>query len=91
MPNSSRPIESESGLPVKAVYGADDLRGWQPDEQLAKPGEFPFTRGVYPTMYTGRPWTMRQYAGFGTARESNERYKQLLEADRKSTRLNSSH
>src|SRR5207244_3298635 len=47
-------------------------------ERLGEPGEFPFTRGVYPTMYTERPWTMRQYAGFGTARESNARYRQLL-------------
>ena len=51
-----------------------------PTEQLGVPGEFPFTRGVYPTMYTGRPWTMRQYAGFGTAKESNQRYHQLLAA-----------
>jgi methylmalonyl-CoA mutase N-terminal domain/subunit len=43
-------------------------------------GKFPFTRGVYPTMYTGRPWTMRQYAGFGNAKESNERYLQLVKA-----------
>ena len=45
-----------------------------------QPGEYPYTRGVYPSMYTGRPWTMRQYAGFGTAAESNERYHQLIDA-----------
>src|SRR5512133_334821 len=50
------------------------------DEQLGLPGEYPYTRGVQPTMYRGRFWTMRQYAGFGTARESNERYKYLLAA-----------
>lgn len=70
--------ESESGLPIEPVYGPDDLAGWDPAEQLGEPGRYPFTRGVYPSMYTGRPWTMRQYAGFGTAVESNARYKQLI-------------
>ncbi len=69
---------TESGLPFRPVYGPEDLDGFDPETQLAAPGEFPFTRGVYPSMYTGRPWTMRQYAGFGTAKESNERYKQLV-------------
>jgi methylmalonyl-CoA mutase, N-terminal domain len=69
---------SESGLPIEPVYGPDALAGWDPDERLGAPGEFPFTRGVYPSMYTGRPWTMRQYAGFGTAKESNARYHQLV-------------
>jgi methylmalonyl-CoA mutase N-terminal domain/subunit len=72
--------ETESGLPIEAVYGPDALAGWDPKERLGTPGEYPYTRGVYPTMYTGRPWTMRQYAGFGTAAESNQRYHQLLEA-----------
>jgi methylmalonyl-CoA mutase N-terminal domain/subunit len=71
---------SESGLPIRAVYGPDDLAGWDPRERLGEPGAYPFTRGVYPTMYTGRPWTMRQYAGFGTAAESNRRYRQLIAA-----------
>ncbi|MFF1462641.1 methylmalonyl-CoA mutase [Streptomyces sp. NPDC058330] len=70
--------ESESGLPIEPVYGPDALDGWQAGEKLGEPGAYPFTRGVYPTMYTGRPWTMRQYAGFGTATESNARYKQLI-------------
>ncbi|HET6625596.1 MAG TPA: methylmalonyl-CoA mutase family protein [Nocardioidaceae bacterium] len=69
---------TESGLPFEAVYGPEALDGFDPGAQLGDPGEFPFTRGVYPSMYTGRPWTMRQYAGFGTARESNQRYKQLV-------------
>src|SRR5688572_23460456 len=55
-----------------------DLASWDPDEDLGPPGEFPFTRGIQPTMYRGRLWTMRQYAGFGTARESNRRYRHLL-------------
>src|SRR3954465_2630489 len=72
--------EAESGFPIEPVYDADSLAGWSADERLGRPGDFPFTRGVYPTMYTGRPWTIRQYAGFGTARESNRRYQQLVEA-----------
>ena len=55
------------------------LGSWDPDRDLGQPGEFPFTRGIQPTMYRGRLWTMRQYAGFGTATESNRRYRHLLE------------
>ncbi len=73
-------MSTESGLPIAPVFGPADLEGWDPDERLGAPGAYPYTRGVYPTMYTGRPWTMRQYAGFGTAAESNERYRQLLAA-----------
>jgi methylmalonyl-CoA mutase, N-terminal domain len=76
----SDPKRSESGFPIEPVYGPSALDGWDPTEQLGEPGAFPFTRGVYPTMYTARPWTMRQYAGFGTATESNRRYHQLLDA-----------
>ncbi len=71
---------SESGLPIKPVYSADDLAGFDAGERLGVPGEYPYTRGVYPSMYTGRPWTMRQYAGFGTAAESNRRYHHLVAA-----------
>ena len=67
-------------MPFESVYTSESLDGWDPATQLGEPGGFPYTRGVYPTMYTGRPWTMRQYAGFGTAEESNERYRQLLAA-----------
>ncbi len=77
---SSKQRKTESGLPVQPVYGPDALAGWDPATALGEPGQYPFTRGVYPTMYTGRPWTMRQYAGFGTAVESNRRYRQLLGA-----------
>src|SRR3954453_18064308 len=69
---------SESGLPIEPVYGPQALAGFDPAAKLGEPGEYPFTRGVYPTMYTERPWTMRQYAGFGTAAESNRRYHQLI-------------
>jgi methylmalonyl-CoA mutase N-terminal domain/subunit len=71
---------SESGLPIPPVYDGRALTGFDADAALGAPGRFPFTRGVYPTMYTGRPWTMRQYAGFGTAKESNERYHELVGA-----------
>jgi methylmalonyl-CoA mutase N-terminal domain/subunit len=71
---------TESGLPFEPVYGPDALADRDLETALGAPGEFPYTRGVYPSMYTGRPWTMRQYAGFGTAAESNQRYHQLIEA-----------
>src|SRR5260370_34553593 len=70
----------ESGLRVEPVYGPGEPPGFDPAVELGQPGEFPFTRGIYPGMYTSRPWTMRQDAGFATARESNERYHQLIEA-----------
>ncbi|MFK0043291.1 methylmalonyl-CoA mutase [Streptomyces sp. NPDC090741] len=69
---------TESGIPIEPVYGPGDLTGWDPGAKLGEPGAYPYTRGVYPSMYTGKPWTMRQYAGFGTAAESNARYRQLI-------------
>jgi len=69
---------SPSGLPMDAVITPEDLGDWNAERELGFPGEFPFTRGVYPTMYRGRLWTTRQYAGFGGAAESNERYRYLL-------------
>jgi len=68
-----------SGVPIKPLYGPEDLAGMDLARDLATPGEYPFTRGVHPTMYRGRLFTMRQFAGFGTARESNQRYHYLLE------------
>jgi methylmalonyl-CoA mutase, N-terminal domain len=68
-----------SGLPMPVLATREDLGDWEFERELGFPGEFPFTRGVYPTMYRGRLWTMRQYAGFGTAAESNRRYRYLLE------------
>ena len=67
-----------SGLPVERLYTEEHLAGWDDETALGYPGEFPYTRGIYPTMYRGRFWTMRQYAGFGTAVESNKRYRYLL-------------
>src|SRR6202789_404180 len=75
---AERKAASPSGLPIEAVVTANDLRDWDPERDLGYPGEFPFTRGVYPTMYRGRLWTTRQYAGFGSAVESNQRYRYLL-------------
>jgi methylmalonyl-CoA mutase N-terminal domain/subunit len=69
---------SPSGLPMDAVITEKDLGAWNAERDLGFPGQFPFTRGVYPTMYRGRPWTTRQYAGFGSAVESNQRYRYLL-------------
>jgi methylmalonyl-CoA mutase N-terminal domain/subunit len=71
---------SESGEPIEPVYGPRDLHNFDPDHDLGEPGGYPFTRGVYPTMYVARPWTMRQYAGFSTAADSNRRYQQLIAA-----------
>ena len=68
---------SESGFEIAPLYGPEDVAPGL-EERLGEPGEFPYTRGVYASMYTGRPWTMRQYAGFGTAKESNERYRHLV-------------
>jgi len=71
-------FRSISGVPLERLYTEENLRGDDAAEHPGFPGEFPFTRGVYPTMYRSRLWTMRQYAGFGTAAESNQRYRYLL-------------
>jgi methylmalonyl-CoA mutase, N-terminal domain len=71
---------SESGLPVEAVYEPKNVQNLDPATDLGEPGAYPFTRGIYPTMYVTRPWTMRQYAGFSTAADSNRRYHQLIKA-----------
>jgi methylmalonyl-CoA mutase N-terminal domain/subunit len=67
-----------SGLPIDRLYTEDSRGAWNAEEALGYPGESPFTRGIYPSMYRGRLWTMRQYAGFGSATESNQRYRYLL-------------
>ncbi len=71
-------ITTISGHPIKKLYSQEDLSGLDPERDLGKPGEFPFTRGVYPDMYRGRRWTMRQFAGFGAAEDTNQRFKYLL-------------
>ncbi len=72
--------DSGHGVHITPVYGPESLSGFDPARSLGEPGSYPFTRGVYRAMYTQRPWTMRQYAGFATAAESNARYKQLISA-----------
>ncbi|MFQ5398701.1 MAG: methylmalonyl-CoA mutase [Anaerolineae bacterium] len=74
-----REVTLESGIKVKPVYGPEDLAGMDVEKEIGKPGEFPFTRGIHPNMYRQRPFTMRQYAGFGTPTETNERFKFLIE------------
>jgi methylmalonyl-CoA mutase N-terminal domain/subunit len=71
---------TDSGIPIAPLYTAADLAGWDPASRLGEPGKPPYTRGVYESMYRGRLWTMRQYAGFGTAEATNERFKFLLQA-----------
>jgi len=68
-----------SGIPIQPVYRPADLDGWDYAERLGDPGAYPYTRGVYPTMYRGRLWTMRQYGGYATAEESNRRYRFMLD------------
>ncbi|MGH9069675.1 MAG: acyl-CoA mutase large subunit family protein [Acidimicrobiales bacterium] len=82
---STEPRRTGSGIEVKACYWPEDLEGggatpWDPRTALGEPGEYPFTRGIHPEMYRARHWTMRQYAGFGSAAETNQRFKYLLEA-----------
>src|SRR6476619_5383806 len=69
-----------SGWPIDRLYTAEDLGDIEYSRDVANPGEFPYTRGIHPTGYRGRLWTMRQFAGFGTPEETNERYKTLLKA-----------
>jgi methylmalonyl-CoA mutase, N-terminal domain len=77
-PDRKEKFTTLSGLPLEALYTAEDLASRNREETIGYPGEFPYTRGIYPTMYRGRFWTMRQYAGFASAAESNERYRYLL-------------
>ena len=78
VPPARRLFDSISGEPVKPLYTEEDLPA-DHDAAIGKPGEFPYTRGVYPSMYRGRLWTMRQFAGFGTSEETNERFRYLLD------------
>ena len=70
---------TDAGIEISPIYGPEDLEGFDPDRDVGLPGRAPFTRGVYPTMYRGRLWTMRQYAGMGAARETNARFRYLLD------------
>jgi methylmalonyl-CoA mutase N-terminal domain/subunit len=72
------PVFLESGVEVKPSYGPEDIEASGGSERIGKPGEYPFTRGIHPLMYRKRPWTMRQYSGFGTAADTNQRFKYLI-------------
>src|SRR5262245_26504812 len=73
------PFTTISGRPIEPLYGPEALGGLDYPRDLGDPGQFPFTRGVHRTMYRGKPWTMRQFAGFGSAAQTNARFKYLLE------------
>ena len=78
-PERRERFETSSGIEIRDLYTAADIAGLDEDRDLGRPGEYPFTRGVQPTMYRSRFWTMRQYAGFATAEETNRRFRYLLE------------
>lgn len=78
LPERSSEFTTISSDPIERLYDSESIKSFSPETDLGYPGEFPFTRGVYPTMHRGRLWTMRQFAGFGTARDTNERFKYLL-------------
>ncbi|HEY7792178.1 MAG TPA: methylmalonyl-CoA mutase family protein [Vicinamibacterales bacterium] len=79
-PERAVPFTTISGRPIERLYTPDDVRDVEYGRDLNNPGEFPYTRGIHPTGYRGKLWTMRQFAGFGTPEETNGRYKQLLQA-----------
>ena len=76
---ATTPALTDAGIEIEPLYGAADLEGFDPARDLGEPGRPPFTRGIYPSMYRGRLWTMRQYAGMGTAAETNARFRYLLD------------
>jgi methylmalonyl-CoA mutase N-terminal domain/subunit len=76
---SKKKFSTASGLDLKRTYTLEDLAGWDYERDAGYPGQYPYTRGIYPSLYRSRLWTMRQYAGFGTAAESNARFRYLLE------------
>ena len=86
-PDRSGSFTTSSGLNIEPVYTPDDLPGYDYQAELGYPGEYPYTRGIQPSMYRSRLWTMRQYAGFATAAESNRRFRYLLEQGQTGFRL----
>src|SRR6266480_6234207 len=77
-PRREQPPTTVSSVPVDALYTPESLNGFDPEADLGYPGQYPFTRGIHASMYRSRLWTMRQFAGFGTPRQTNERFKFLL-------------
>src|SRR5262245_64464806 len=78
-PKPERPPTTVSNVAIEPLYTTESLNGFDPDTELGYPGQYPFTRGVHASMYRSRLWTMRQFAGFGTARQTNERFRFLLD------------
>src|SRR5438093_11571764 len=78
-PARPQPPTTVSGVPVEPLYTPESLNGFDPETDLGYPGQYPFARGVHASMYRSRLWTMRQFAGFGTARQTNERFRFLLD------------
>src|SRR6516164_231977 len=78
-PRREQPPTTVSSVPIEPLYTPESLNGFDPDADLGYPGQYPYTRGVHATMYRSRLWTMRQFAGFGTPRQTNERFKFLLD------------
>lgn len=78
-PEELKEVILESGIKVKPVYGPEDIKNIDFEKEIGQPGAYPFTRGIHPLMYRKRPWTMRQYSGFAGAKETNQRFKWLLE------------
>src|SRR4051794_8164496 len=78
-PVGEQPATTVSGVPIEPLYTPDDLEGFDYETTLGFPGQYPYTRGVHASMYRGRLWTMRQFAGFGTARQTNERFRFLVD------------
>ncbi|HEY7589171.1 MAG TPA: methylmalonyl-CoA mutase family protein [Thermoplasmata archaeon] len=79
LPERRKEFVTTSSRPVKRLYTPFNMKGKSPEERLGRPGEFPFTRGIHPTMYRGRLWTMRMFAGYGSAEDTNRRFKYLIE------------
>jgi len=77
-PERQTEFTTVSGHPIRRLYTPADLPNWNPDTDLSQPGEPPYTRGIHATMHRGRLWTMRQFAGFGTAEDMNQRFRYLL-------------
>jgi len=77
-PERQKEFTTVSGYPIRRLYTEADLAGWDPVRDLSYPGEPPYTRGIHATMHRGRMWTMRQFAGFGAAEDTNERFRYLL-------------
>src|SRR5262249_57480986 len=86
-PSIEKTFTTISGRPIERVYTAEHLRDLDYGRDVNDPGQFPYTRGIHPTGYRGRLWTMRQFAGFGTPEETNQRFKDLLKASGTAPRL----